>query len=175
MQSPVVAVCAGYTRNTMASRGPLRPDPDFRCARCLGTARPIDGRTVKEVKVDREKLEAVSRVLLSRGHALCWRWFRAGCCNTLQMWWGQFCQLLSLLSDHNLLLVNKGRVYLTCVRSVMLHVAETWVMTTATLNRLPRNDNALIRWICNVKAKDEVSSDPLFLNLGIQSRDAVWR
>ena len=27
--------------------------------RCLGTARPIDGRTVKEVKVDDEKLEAV--------------------------------------------------------------------------------------------------------------------
>ena len=28
-------------------KGPLRPNPDFRCARCLGTARPIDGRTVK--------------------------------------------------------------------------------------------------------------------------------
>ena len=40
-------------------KGPLRPDPDFRCARCLGKARPIDGRTVKEVKVDDEKLEAV--------------------------------------------------------------------------------------------------------------------
>ena len=24
-------------------KGPLRPDPDFRCARCLGNARPIDG------------------------------------------------------------------------------------------------------------------------------------
>ena len=40
-------------------KGPLRPDPDFRCARCLGKARPIDGRTVKEVKVDDETLEAV--------------------------------------------------------------------------------------------------------------------
>ena len=30
-------------------KGPLRPDPEFRCARCLGKARPIDGRTVKEV------------------------------------------------------------------------------------------------------------------------------
>ena len=88
MQSPVVAVCAGYTRNAMASRGPLRPDPDFRCARCLGTTRRIDGRTVKEVKVHVEKLEAVSRVLLSRGHALCWWCLRAGCCNTLQMWLG---------------------------------------------------------------------------------------
>ena len=40
-------------------KGPLGPDPDFRCARCLCKARPIDGRTVKEVKVDDEKLEAV--------------------------------------------------------------------------------------------------------------------
>ena len=59
MQSPVVAICAGYTRNAVASRAPLHPNPNFRCARCLGTARPIDGRTVKGVKVDEEKLEAV--------------------------------------------------------------------------------------------------------------------
>ena len=38
---------------------PLYPNPDFRCARCLGTARPIDGRKGKGVKVDEEKLEAV--------------------------------------------------------------------------------------------------------------------
>ena len=55
----------------------------------------------------------------------------------------------------------------------MLHVAETWAMTAATLNHLPRNDRAMIRWICNVKARDEVSSDALLLKLGIQSLDAV--
>ena len=41
-------------------KGPLHPNPDFRCARCLGTARSIDGGTVKGVKVDKEKREAVS-------------------------------------------------------------------------------------------------------------------
>ena len=40
-------------------KGPLRPDPDFRCARCQGKARPIDGRLVKEVQVDDETVEAV--------------------------------------------------------------------------------------------------------------------
>ena len=39
---------------------PLCPNTDFRCAQCLGTARPIDGRTLKGVKVDEEKLEAIS-------------------------------------------------------------------------------------------------------------------
>ena len=43
----------------------------------------------------------------------------------------------------------------------MLHAAETLAMKADTLNRLRRNERAMIRWICNVKAKDEVSSDSL--------------
>ena len=38
-----------------------------------------------------------------------------------------------------------------------------------------RNDRAMIRWICNVKAKDEVSSDSLLSMLGIQDLDVVLR
>ena len=57
----------------------------------------------------------------------------------------------------------------------MLHAAETWAVTAATLNRLRRNDLAMIRWICNVKAKDEVSSDSLLSKLGIQDLDVVLR
>ena len=44
-----------------------------------------------------------------------------------------------------------------------------------TLNHLRRNDRAMIRWICNVKAKDEVSSDSLLTKLGIQDIDVVLR
>ena len=40
-------------------KGSLRRDPDYSCAGCLGKARPIDGRLVKEVLVDGEKVEAV--------------------------------------------------------------------------------------------------------------------
>ena len=48
-------------------------------------------------------------------------------------------------------------------------------MTVATLNHLRRNDCAMIRWICNVKAKDEVSSDSLLSKPGIQDLDVVLR
>ena len=48
-------------------------------------------------------------------------------------------------------------------------------MTVATLNPLRRNDRAIIHWICNVKAKDEVSSDSLLSKLGIQDLDVVLR
>ena len=84
------------------------------------------------------------------------------------------CPLLAYL-NHNLLLVNRGGVYSTCVRSVMLHVAEMQAMTAASLNRLPHNDRAMICWICNVKARNEDSSYFLFLKLDIQSLDVVLR
>ena len=50
---------------------------------------------------------------------------------------------------------------------------ETWAMKVDTLNRLRRNDRAMICWICNVRAKDEVSSDSLLTKLGIQDLDVV--
>ena len=56
-----------------------------------------------------------------------------------------------------------------------MHAAETWAMKVDTLNRLRRNDRAMIRWICNVRAKDEVSSDSLLTKLGIQDLDVVLR
>ena len=156
-------------------KGPLRPDPEFRCARCLGTARAIDGREVSEVEVGNEKLEAVPEFcylgdMLSAG---------GGCelaaITRCKCAWGKFCQLLPLLTNRHLPLLTRGKVYSSCVRSVMLHAAETWAMKVNTLNRLRRNDRAMIRWICNVRAKDEVSSDSLLTKLGIQDLDVVLR
>ena len=57
------------------------------------------------------------------------------------------------------------------MRSVLLHAAETCAMKADTLNRLRRYDRVMVRWICNVKAKDEVSSDSLLKKLGIQDLD----
>ena len=89
--------------------------------------------------------------------------------------WGKFRQLLPLLTNRHLPLLTRGKVYSSCVRSVMLHAAETWAMKVDTLNHLRRNDRAMIRWICNVRAKDEVSSDSLLTKLGIQDLDVVLR
>ena len=48
-------------------------------------------------------------------------------------------------------------------------------MKVETLNCLRGNDRAMIRWICNVKAKDKVSSDSLHTKLGIQDLDEMLR
>ena len=84
--------------------------------------------------------------------------------------WGKLRQLLPLLTNRQVPILTRGKVYSL---SVMLHAAETWAMKADTLNRLRRNESAMIRWICNVKAKDEVSSDSLLTKLGIQDLDVV--
>ena len=157
-------------------KGRLLRESEFTCARCLGTARAIDGRHSLEVEVGNEKLEVVPEFcylgdMLSAG---------GGCelaaITRCKCAWGKFRQLLPLLTNRQVPLLTRGKVYSSCVRSVMLHhAAETWAMKADTLNRLRRNDRAMIRWICNVKAKDEVSSDSLLTKLGIQDLDVVLR
>ena len=98
-------------------KGSLRPDPEFRCARCLGTARAIDERDVLEAEVGNEKLEVVPEFsylgdMLSAGCELA-AITRCKCA------WGKFCQLLPLLTKRRLPLLTRGKVYSSCVRSVM--------------------------------------------------------
>ena len=97
----------------------MRPDPDFRCARCPGIAWPIDKRTVKEVTVDKEKLEAVSRVCYLVDMLYAGGGYELAAVILCKCGWDQFRQLLYPLTDHNLLLVNRDRMYLTCLRSVI--------------------------------------------------------
>ena len=72
--------------------------------------------------------------------------------------------------DPDLPLLTKGKVYSPCVRSVMLHAAETWAMKVDTLNRLRRNDRAMIRWICNVRAKAKLAQTPFSQSLASRTR-----
>ena len=156
-------------------KGALTPDPLYTCPRCKGTARPVDGRPAKEVTVGEHKLEVVHEFcylgdMLSSG---------GGCelavtvrCRTA---WGKFRELLPVLTNRHLPLTSRGRVYSTCIRSVMLHGAETWAATSITLNRLRRNDRAMIRWICRVKPQDDVRSDSLLEKLGIKDIETVLR
>ena len=54
-------LCGGINRWVHMSviKGRLLPDSEFRCARCLGTARAINERPVLEVEVGNQKLEVV--------------------------------------------------------------------------------------------------------------------
>ena len=95
---------------------------------------------MKVVKVEKEKLEAVSEFcylgdMFSAG---------GGCelaavtpCKCDK---GVLLPAPPLLTNRSLPLADRGRVYSTCVKNVMLHPVETWAMTAATQNSLWRND-----------------------------------
>ena len=59
----------------------------------------------------------------------------------------------------------------------MLHASETWPVTKPFLQRLQRNDRAMIRQICNVKPQDTatIQSTELLPWLGIEDLDLILK
>ena len=113
--------CSGLKR--------LTEDPDYRCTRCQGTARPLDSRPQKEVQVGPDKLEVVASFCYL-GDMLS----AAGGCELsttthVKTAWKKFKELKPVLSSRHLSLKTRGRVYSSCVRSAMLHASETWPVT----------------------------------------------
>ena len=91
----------------------------------------------------------------------CEQAIKARCCVA----WGKFRKLLPILTSKHLPLVVRGKVYSTCVRSAMLHGGETWAPNVSDLQHLRRNDRAMIRWICNTKLTDNLSTELLLQRL----------
>ena len=49
----------------------------------------------------------------------------------------------------------------------MLHGGESWAPTASDIQRLRRNDRSMIRWICGVQVRDEVSTAELHARLSV--------
>ena len=52
--------CTHWVRKKCSGLKRLTEDPDYRCTRCQGTARPLDGRPRRDVQVGPDKLEVVA-------------------------------------------------------------------------------------------------------------------
>ena len=87
----------------------------------------------------------------------------------------RICYQFSLQS--HLSFKTRGRVYGSCVRSAMLHASETWPLTKPNLQRLQRNDRAMISQICNVRPQNIVTtrSNELLVPLGIEDLDLILK
>ena len=59
----------------------------------------------------------------------------------------------------------------------MLYASETWPLTKPNLQRLQRNDRAMVRQICNVRPQDIVTtrSNELLVRLGIEDLDLILK
>ena len=83
------------------------------------------------------------------------------------MAWASFRRLLPILTSRQIPHQVRIRVFDACVRSTMLHGGETWGPTNVDLLHLRRNDRAMLRWTCGVKASDNISSGKLLARLGL--------
>ena len=156
-------------------RGRLVEDPSFRCARCRGTARPIDARPATEFAVGGESVEIVDSFCYL-GDSTC---AGGGCSRAVttrvRCGWGKFRQLLPLLVSKSISWHRKGQLFSACVRRVMLHASECWAPTKKDLDKINRTDRSMIRWICNVRLTDRVHTDVLLERLKLQPIETILR
>ena len=71
--------------------------------------------------------------------------------------WGKFCELLPLLSSSTISLARRGMLFNSWVRGALLHASECWTLRREDIQRLLRNERAMLRWMCKVKAEDDIS------------------
>ena len=59
----------------------------------------------------------------------------------------------------------------------MLHASETWPLTKTNLQRLQRNDRAMIRQICSIKPEDVATerSSKLLAKVELEDLDLILR
>ena len=89
--------------------------------------------------------------------------------------WGKFRELLPLLTSKSISLPRRGFLFSACVRSVMLHASECWAARKTDIARLCRADRSMIRWICNVRLADRVSSQSLLGVLNLAPIESLAR
>ena len=59
--------------------------------------------------------------------------------------WNKFRQLVPLLTNKDLSLIMRGRLYSSCVRSSMLHGSETWPVRKENVVALQRAEMTMVR------------------------------
>ena len=158
--------CSGIHRR-------LTTNPSFKCSRCLGTARPIDGRPMDSVAVDGQQLAVVDSFWYLGDNIFAGGGCEAATVNRIRAAWGKFWELLPILSSKSLSLHTRGRVYCSCIRGAMLYACECWPLKQTDLDRLLRNEKAMLRWMCAVKPTDVINTQDLSLRLGVDDLDVA--
>ena len=89
----------------------LAKDPDFRCTQFQGTARPLDSRPHREVKVIADKLEVVASFCYLRDMLSAANGCELSTTTCVKATWKKFKALLPVLSSCQLSLKTCGNVY----------------------------------------------------------------
>ena len=104
-----------------------------------------------------------------------WKWGAAGGCREASRTrvrgdWGQFKEFAELLTIRSIPLGQKVRVCRSCEQSVMVYASETWAVRVEEEQRMERNENVILRWMCRVTLRDKVPTVELDEDLELR----VW-
>ena len=130
--------------------------------------RPIDGRPENHGTLEGSKLNVVEPFHYL-GDELC----PGGDCELATIARtraarGKFRELLPLLSSSTVSLARRGMLFNSCVRGASLQASECWALRREHIQRLLRNEYAMLRWMCKVKPEDDVSLHDLYSRLSLQ-------
>jgi hypothetical protein len=89
--------------------------------------------------------------------------------------WNAFRLLLPILTNRSISLRNRGHVFNTCVRKVLLYGSETWPISCEHTRRLVTADSGMIRWMCHTSLADRIPTSVLLDNLALNSIQAELR
>ena len=87
--------------------------------------------------------------------------------NRIWIGWNKFRQLVPLLTNKDIWLIVKGRLYSSCMWNNMLHGSETWPVRQENEVALQWPEMRMVRRMCDIKVKDTVPSKELKERLGI--------
>jgi len=85
--------------------------------------------------------------------------------NRIRIGWNKFMQLVPLLTNKDISLIVRGRLYSSCVRSSMLHGSET--IRKENEVALQQAEMRMVRWMCGMKVQDRIPSNGLRERLGL--------
>jgi len=87
--------------------------------------------------------------------------------NRIRIGWNNFGQLIPLLTNKDISLKVRGRLYSSCTQSSMLHGSESWPVRKENEATLQRTEMRMVRWICGIKLENRVPSKGLRERLGL--------
>ena len=123
----------------------VRKCQDFICKTCSTTTGPVDPFPTC-ITIDRDEFEIVQEFCYLGDVTGQW----GGCTDAVTApigpGWTAFHKLLLILTNKGISIVNSGKRFTACVRSVLLYGNETWPLPTEDLSRMwpwmwPCNDS----------------------------------
>ena len=134
-----------------------RPDPNFKCQKYCQEREITPTPQLKHVHIGNNKLEVV-RSLCYLGDVTS---ASCGCYNTstsrIRSAWKKSHELIPIVCNKSFSLANRGHIYNSCVRFVLLYACETWPLNIEDLSRLSKVNSSMVRWICSGQKLDQYS------------------